>query len=126
MRLDPVREIDIDLMHALLNSTISMFLIEGMGFGRGLGALDLNKDRIENFMHCLDPGELDTAGIESIKAAFTPLTSRDILEIADELEQADRREFDQAVLNAFRLDIDLDRIYDALLSLAEIRRTANE
>lgn len=126
VRLDPIREIDIDLMHALLNSTISMFLIEGMGFGRGLGALDLNKDRIENYMHCLDPGKLDTAGIEAIKAAFAPLTSRDILEIADELEQQDRREFDQAVLNAFRLEIDLDRIYDALLSLAEIRRTANE
>ena len=47
VRLDPLREIDIDLMHALLNSSVSMFLIEGMGFGRGLGALDLNKDRIE-------------------------------------------------------------------------------
>ena len=43
VRLDPIREIDIDLMHALLNSTISMFLIEGNGFGRGLGCLGLEQ-----------------------------------------------------------------------------------
>lgn len=126
VRLEPVGDVDIDLAHALLNSAISMFIIEGMGFGRGLGALDLNKDRIEDFMHVLDPARLDQAGIDSIKAAFEPLLQREIFVVADELEQADRQAFDDAVLAAFRLDIDRQRIYDALLSLVEIRQTALE
>ncbi len=126
VRLDPLDDVDIDLAHALLNTTISMFIIEGMGFGRGLGALDLNKDRIEDYMHLLDPGRLDQAGINAIKAAFSPLLDRDVMNVADELEQADRQDFDNAVIAAFNLDIDRQRIYDALLSLVEIRRTALE
>lgn len=41
VRLDPLENesVDIELSHALLNSTIGMFIIEGLGFGRGLGAL---------------------------------------------------------------------------------------
>jgi SAM-dependent methyltransferase len=124
VRLEPLGAVDIDLAHALLNSTIAMFIIEGMGFGRGLGALDLNKDRIEDFMHVLDPAQLNQAGINSIKAAFAPLLQRDILDVADELEQADRQAFDDAVIAGFGLNVDRQRIYDALLSLVEIRQTA--
>ncbi len=124
VRLEPVGAIDIDLAHALLNSTIAMFIIEGMGFGRGLGALDLNKDRIEEFMHVLDPSRLNQVGIGSIKAAFAPLLQRDILDVADELEQADRQAFDDAVIAAFGLSISRQRIYDALLSLVGIRQAA--
>jgi hypothetical protein len=126
VRLDPIGTVDIDLTHALLNSTIAMFIIEGMGFGRGLGALDLNKDRIEDFMNVLDPSKLDHAGITSIKSAFSPLLQRDIMDVADELEQADRQAFDDAVIAGFGLDIDRQRIYDALLSLIGIRQTALE
>jgi len=124
VRLEPRDDIDIDLAHALLNSTISMFIIEGMGFGRGLGALDLNKDRIGHYMHLLDPDRLDQAGIDVIKAAFVPLLSRDVMSVADELEQADRQAFDDAVIAAFGLAVDRQRIYNALLSLVGIRQTA--
>ncbi|PZR14736.1 MAG: hypothetical protein DI539_18685 [Flavobacterium psychrophilum] len=122
---EPREGVDLELNHALLNCTISMFIIEGMGFGRGLGALDLNKDRIENFMHVLDPEQLNQAGIDSIKAAFTPLLNRDILDVADELDQADRQAFDDAVIQAFGLNINRQQLYDCLLSLVEIRMTAN-
>jgi hypothetical protein len=124
VRLEPNGPVDIDLAHALLNSAIAMFIIEGMGFGRGLGALDLNKDRIENFMHVLDPAQLDQASTAAIKDAFAPLLQRDILDVADELEQADRQAFDDAIIAAFGLGTDRQRIYDALLSLVEIRQTA--
>jgi hypothetical protein len=126
VRLEPRGAVDIDLAHALLNCTISMFIIEGMGFGRGLGALDLNKDRIEDYMHVLDPARLDQASILAIKAAFAPLLARDVLNVADELEQADRQAFDDTIMAAFGLAIDKQRVYDALLSLVEIRRTALE
>lgn len=122
---EPLENVDVDLCHALLNCTISMFIIEGMGFGRGLGALDLNKDRIDNYMHILDPTQLGQDEIESIKSAFLPLLERDVMDVADELEQADRIAFDQAVISAYNLDINTQQIYDGLLSLVEIRMAAN-
>ena len=33
---------DLELSHALLNSLMGIFFIEALGFGRGLGALDLS------------------------------------------------------------------------------------
>jgi methylase of polypeptide subunit release factors len=124
--LNPLHEIDIDLHHALLNSAISMFIIEGMGFGRGQGALDLNKNRIEDYMHMLDATQLSEEGRTAIKNAFAPLLERDILSVADELEQADRIAFDDTIIAVFGLDISRAQIYDSLLSLVEIRRTATE
>jgi len=124
--MKPKVDIDLELHHALLNSAISMFIIEGIGFGRGLGALDMNKDRIEDYMHMLDASRLDDDGIIKIKTAFLPLMQRDILTVADELEQADRIAFDDAIIDAFGLSISRDDIYNSLLSLMEIRRTATE
>lgn len=124
--LEPRVPIDTVLCHALLNCSIAMFIIEGMGFGRGLGALDLNKDRIENFMHILDPRRLNQAGVDRIKAAFAPLLQRDILGVADEVEQSDRQAFDSAVIEAFGVHVEKQRIYDSLLSLVKIRLTATK
>lgn len=125
VRLVPINEIDVDLAHALLNSTISMFIIEGMGFGRGEGALDLSKDRVESYMHMLNPALLSQDQANAVKNAFTSLTQRDIQNnIADELEQDDRRAFDQVVIDSFGLNLDLDLLYESLLHLVEIRLTA--
>ena len=118
--------VDLDLCHALLNSAVSMFFIEGMGFGRGLGVLDLSKDRIEKFMHMLDPQRLNAEQAEQIETAFAPLLARDLLELADELESQDRQHFDDTVLTAFRLDIPRERIYDSLRQLVGIRQAATE
>lgn len=128
VRLDPITNanVDIDLSHALLNSTIGMFIIEGLGFGRGLGALDLNKDRIENYMHILDASKLDGQAVSDIKAKFAPLLTRNIMGVADELEQRDRQEFDDAVLAAFGLKTPREQIYESLRGLVEIRLTARD
>lgn len=124
--LKPRTTVDIELWHALLNTAISMFFLEGMGFGRGLGALDLNKDRIQQYMHVLDPSRLDSQGVASIKAAYKPLAEREVLIVADELEQEDRCAFDDAVIAAFGLQVDREQVYDALRSLVAIRLTALE
>ena len=113
--------VDVELCHAFLNSAIALFMLEGMGFGRGDGVLDLNKDWYERHMHLLDPAKLDVAGALRVKASFSKLMGRDVLEIADELEQADRREFDDTVINAFGLSIPRERIYDSLRALVAIR-----
>lgn len=126
VRLEPIGNVDIDLCHALLNSTISMFMIEGVGFGRGLGALDLSKDRIEGFLHTLDPATLDQEAIDDLKEKFAPMLARDVMCVADELEQEDRQAFDDAVISAFNLNISRQHVYDSLLSLVEIRLTATD
>lgn len=89
VRLEPLTQIDIEIYHALLNCTIAIFIIEGMGFRRCLGSFDLSKDRIENYFHILDSEQLNLEEIDRIKFAFAPLLNRDILDIADELDQAD-------------------------------------
>ncbi|OYD43611.1 N-6 DNA methylase [Sphingobacterium cellulitidis] len=125
--LKPINEVDIELYHAIMNSAISMFIIEGMGFGRGLGALDLSSDRIKQYMHILDISVLNSADISTIKDAFVPLINRPIMSsIADELEQPDRIAFDEAVLSAFNLNVNRQTIYDSILALVEIRLTATQ
>ena len=126
VRLDPLEDLDLGLCHALLNSSIAMFIIEGLGFGRGLGALDLNKDRIEDFMHILDPNALDWQSVRAIKDAFLPLLGREVLGVADELEQRDRQEFDDVVIEAFGLNVGREVIYESLRGLIAIRLTAND
>ncbi|MBV2228474.1 MAG: SAM-dependent methyltransferase [Sphingobacterium mizutaii] len=123
--LKPINDVDIELYHAIMNSAVSMFIIEGMGFGRGLGALDLSSDRIKQYMHILDISVLNEEGIRAIKDAFMPLISRPIMSsIADELEQPDRIAFDETVLSAFNLNVNRQTIYDSILALVEIRLTA--
>jgi hypothetical protein len=49
--------VELPLYHALLNSVLGIFYIEAIGFGRGLGALDINKNTLSgSFM--LDPNLL--------------------------------------------------------------------
>ena len=123
--LDGRENVDIDLCQALLNSTIGMFIIEGMGFGRGLGALDLNKDRIEQFLHILDPANLNHKQSTQIKKAFEPLLDREVLNVDDELEQRDRQVFDDVVIRSFGLSVSRERIYEDLRVLLGIRLCAN-
>ena len=126
VRLDERDGVDGELCHALMNTAIGMFIIEGLGFGRGLGALDLNKNRIEEYMHMLDPAVLDQKGKEDIVEAFQSLLQRDILGVADELEQDDRRHFDEVVINAFGMTVSRSRVYDTLIELVGIRLCANQ
>jgi hypothetical protein len=122
--LDPREGVDVGLCHALLNSAVSMFLMEGMGFGRGLGALDLNSERINTYFHMLDPNALDQAGVQRVQQAFAPLIGRDVLAVADELEQADRQRFDETVLEAFGLGLSKNHLYESLQALMAIRQAA--
>lgn len=116
---------DLELTHALLNSTIGLLMIEAIGFGRGLGALDLNKNRMEACLHILDPTVINCDARDRILTAFQPLIGREILEVADELESEDRIAFDDAILDAFGIAVARETIYDSLRMLTEIRQAVD-
>lgn len=121
--VDP--DMDADLIHALLNSILGMFYIEAIGFGRGLGALDINAGNIGG-MQMLDPALLTPAAAGEILKTFAPLKSRPILSTAEELSQPDRARFDHTILKAFGIDERYDEIRRTLLSMQAARHTAKE
>lgn len=123
VRLTARDGIDLDLSAALLNSAISYLMIEGNGFGRGLGVLDLSVTSLKKHLHMLDPGVLTQEQRDSLLALYQPLLQRETEDIADELERADRLTFDRAILEAFGIQTPLREIYGALLRLVEIRQT---
>lgn len=121
MGLNAHAGVNVDLAHALLNSTIGLLMIEGIGFGRGLGALDLNKDRIEANLHMLDPDKLNATQRKEIIKAFDAMKARRVLEVSDDLEQADRQFLDDLIIQHFGLTVSREHIYDMLRALVEVR-----
>lgn len=119
-------EVDYKLCHALMNSLIVLFYIEAMGTGRGEGALDLSKDKIEDDLRIINPSLISKENREIILNLFEKLETRKILRIEDELEQADRNAFDDAVLNAIGCFEYKGRIKNALLTLYKIRVAVND
>lgn len=115
---------DIALCHALMNSSVAMLLIESVGFGRGLGALDLNARKISEHLHMLNPDSLTPTQRARILAAFQPLLTRDVCNLNDELTQPDRVAFDATVLESYGLGALQTPIRDTLLTLFHIRQTA--
>lgn len=118
-------DIDTKLCHALMNSIVSLFYIEAMGTGRGEGALDLSKDKIEDGLRIVNPDLISDADKTKIIHLFKKLETREILTIEDELEKEDRIEFDNAVLGAIGCTEYRDKIKQSLLNLYRIRTTIN-
>ena len=115
-----VKNLDISICHALLNSAVGMFYIEATGFGRGAGALDLSKDKFaDSFM--LNPNLLSDKQKKDILAAFEPLLKRKILPVEQELQQSDRQNFDTVVLKAYGMENIYSEIKESLLSMMKVR-----
>jgi hypothetical protein len=115
-----------DLCHALLNSVVGLFLVEALGFGRGLGALDLSTTRAKRQLHMLDPRRLSSKQREQIIQAFRPLLDRPVEELSAELARDDRQAFDQTVLDTFGLGSLHQQIREALRELYDIRMAVND
>lgn len=115
-----IKDLDIDICHALLNSVVGMFYIEATGFGRGAGALDLSKDKFAD-SYMLNPNMISDKQKQKIITAFIPLTKRKILPVEDELNQSDRQKFDTVVLEAYGMENLYNEIKDSLLSMMRVR-----
>lgn len=117
---------NLDLYHALFNSVVGLFYTEALGFGRGLGALDLNATKLRERMFMLDPNALGEEEAMQILQAFESLLQRPVEALPSELARDDRQAFDRAVLGAFGLSDLNNQIRSSLQTLYGIRTAAND
>ena len=116
---------DLNLLHALLNSMLSLFYIEAVGFGRGLGVLDINKDSISK-CYMLNPALLNESQKADIMEKFEVLMSRGMVDINQDMEDPVRREFDMVVLNAFGIGSYFDNIVSSLKAMRKVRKAVKQ
>ncbi len=117
------QEVDIHLCHALLNSILGLFYLEAIGFGRGEGVLDLNKNYFKNHYQILNPSMINSYSKQKILDAFTPLCQRPISPLIEELEKDDRNNFDSIILDEFGLLEYFPKIKNSLIDLFSIRNS---
>lgn len=110
-----VKKKDIEIVSALLNSIVSLLIVELNGVSRNLGALDLNADFFKTKMKMFDPSLLNDKQKANIISKFEILSKRQIQDYENEYKQKDRIAFDEAVLKAygFKTDI-LPQLYSLL------------
>ena len=101
------------------------FFIEAVGFGRGLGVLDINKENVEN-CYMLNPDLLLPQEVKKIKERFAVICKKEIVSVEEELTDADWISFNKTVLDAFGLGAYYMRICDSLISLRQVRYAAIE
>lgn len=111
---------------ALLNSTISMFLIESFGFGRGLGALDLRATKFERDFKILNPIILTDEQKNEIITSFNPLLERNRLPLLEELEAEDRIVFETLLMEIYGISEYYTAIKESLKELYQIRFAVKE
>ncbi|WP_216830155.1 N-6 DNA methylase [Alkalihalobacterium elongatum] len=121
VRKDPKN--DLNLLAALLNSIVGIYFIEAIGFGRGLGVLDLNKNKVEDRFKMLDPQFISAKNKSTILDRYRRLEERQVLPLLEELQQDDRQEFDMAVLKAFGLEAHYEKIKNSLIQMFATRKS---
>lgn len=110
-----VKKKDAEIVSALLNSVVSLLIVELNGVSRNLGALDLNADFFKTKMKIFDLKLLSDKQKENILAKFEPLSKRQIQDYENEYKQKDRIAFDEEVLKTFGFKTDiLSRLYSLL------------
>ncbi len=106
---------------ALLNCTVSLFLIESFGFGRGLGALDLRATKFERDFKVLNPNILTNEQKLQIVELFRPIMQRNRLPLEQELDSADRILFESTLMEIYGITEYYEPIKNSLMQLYRIR-----
>ena len=116
-------DVHLEVIHALLNSTLSLFMIETAGFGRGQGALDLQASKLREGFYMLNPELLSPQSLQDIVSSFAVVKDRAVLPLEDELRQPDREHFDLQVLRGYGMEHALPAIRASLLDIYRIRKS---
>lgn len=97
----------LEIAAALLNSILSLLIVELNGVSRNQGALDLNADFFKTKMKIFDPNILSEKQKENIISKFKTLSKRQIQDYENEYKQKDRIEFDEEILKAYGFKTDI-------------------
>ena len=120
--IDP--EQNTELLHALLNSIYSICLIEAIGFGRGLGVLDINATKIREGLYTPNMELISEPKAVQILDLFESIKSRNVRPILDELNEPSRIEFDKAITKAIGLaETDMQNAYNGLRTMYKNRKS---
>lgn len=111
-----VKSEEVAIIAALLNSIVSLLIVELNGVSRNLGALDLNADFFKTKMKIFDPNLLSEAAKNKILNKFKALSQREIENYDKEFQKKDRIEFDKVILQTygFKTDI-LPKLYELMI-----------
>ncbi|TAE75756.1 MAG: SAM-dependent DNA methyltransferase [Bacteroidetes bacterium] len=113
---------DTELITALLNSILSLLIVELNGVSRNLGALDLNADFFKTKMKILNPNLLKDKQKQDILASFASIKNRPVESYKTEFQRQDRQNFDNTILKTFGFDTKiLKQLYEILMETIENR-----
>jgi hypothetical protein len=98
--------------------------LEALGFGRGLGVLDLNASKLSRQLQILNPELVSKKHRVSILKSFNALKSRDVLPFVREMQSGDRMAFERIVFESFGLTSILPAVQKSVIELHQIRSAA--
>ena len=126
IRMTAKESVDVELCHALLCSVMGCFYLESLGFGRGLGVLDLNAGKLARQMRILNPELLSMECRKDVLEAFKVLMKRDVAAFETEMTLPDRINFECAVAASFGFSDILPAIRESVFVLHRIRGAAHK
>lgn len=94
---DTLHSQNIDVLHAVLNSTVTALFAEVEGRKPGGGSLDLDVWMVKS-LKVLDINKLNSQTRKKLTQAVKQISTRAILPISEELKQSDRQTLDELIL----------------------------
>lgn len=112
-----------ELIHALLNTYFAQFMIEAVGFGRGLGVLDTTKDGILDSV-MLNPNLLGEEAKQEILECWAILSKQEVPDILDQLKDEEWIKFNKLVFSKYDKKEILPDLMETLKNAVEMRSSA--
>jgi len=118
-------DLDKELLHALLNSTIIISQIEALGFGRGETVLDINPTNIKNGLYIPNIENINDTYRDKIKSYFMDIIKEPVMTIEEIIISKKRRDFDKLIFESINIKNNfLENLYNNLEILYKIRKSA--
>jgi hypothetical protein len=120
-------DVDRELLHALLNSTIIISQIEGLGFGRGETVLDLNPTNLKNGLYIPKIENINASYQDKIKQYFIDIMKEPVMSINEIINSNFRKDFDKLIFESININIKYVKyLYENLEILYNIRKSARD
>jgi len=117
--------IDVELLHALLNSTIIISQIEALGFGRGETVLDLSPTNLKNGLFIPEIENISVINRKNIINYFNNILNKPIMSVNELCESNLMKDFDKLILESIDINPEyVEIIYNNLQTLYNIRKSA--